>query len=245
MSVIPENLLLSSLNAANRDLLLAHSTAVELPLRSPLYEAERTPKFAYFMTSGIASVVTTMAEGGTAEVVVIGREGLVGSLHLLGTAPVQTRCFMQLAGTALRIPLSDLREVFRTSEEIRDRILEFVQQQTSCISQIAGCNRLHGAEERLARWLLMVHDRMDSDVLNLTQEFLAEMLGAQRTTVTMVAGMLQESGLIEYRRGHVKIKSRENLEAAACDCYQIAKRLLASLYSRNGLGPVAIRTKLS
>jgi CRP-like cAMP-binding protein len=235
MPSTPENLLLSSLNAANRDLLLAHLTAVELPLRSPLYEAERTPKFAYFMTSGIASVVTTMAEGGTAEVVVIGREGLVGSLHLLGTAPVQTRCFMQLTGTGLRIPLSDLQEAFRTSEEIRDRILEFVQQQTSCISQIAGCNRLHGAEERLARWLLMVHDRMDSDVLNLTQEFLAEMLGAQRTTVTMVAGVLQESGLIEYRRGHVRIKSRERLEEAACDCYQVAKRLYAGLYNKNGL----------
>jgi CRP-like cAMP-binding protein len=232
----PENLLLSSLSTASRDLLFAHSTAIELPLRSTLYEAERTPKFAYFMRSGIASVVTTMVEGGTAEVVVIGREGLVGSLHLLGTAAVQTRCFMQLTGAALRIPLSDLREVFRTSEEIRDRILEFVQQQTLCISQIAGCNRLHGAEERLARWLLMVHDRMDSDVLNLTQEFLAEMLGAQRTTVTMVAGVLQESGLIEYRRGHVRIKNRESLEAAACDCYQVTKRLYAGLYNNNGLG---------
>jgi CRP-like cAMP-binding protein len=235
MPLTTENLLLSSLDAANRDLLLAQSTAVELPLRSSLYEAEQTPKFAYFMTSGIASVVTTMAEGGSAEVVVIGREGLVGSLHLLGTAPVQTRCFIQLTGTAVKIPLSDLREAFRSSEQIRDRILEFVQQQTLCISQIAGCNRLHGAEERLARWLLMVHDRTDSDVLNLTQEFLAEMLGAQRTTVTMVAGVLQESGLIEYRRGHVKIKSRERLEEAACDCYQVAKRLYIGLYAKNGV----------
>ncbi len=238
MQTTPENLLLSSLTAANRDLLLAHSTAVDLPIRTALYEAERTPKFAYFMTSGIASVVTTMAEGGTAEVVVIGKEGLVGSLHLLGAAPVPTRCFMQLSGSALRIPLSDLREAFRTSEEIRDKVLEFVQQQALCISQIAGCNRLHGAEERLARWLLMVHDRIDSDILNLTQEFLAEMLGAQRTTVTMVAGVLQQSGLIEYRRGHVRIKSHEKLEEAACDCYQVTKRLYVGLYSKNGLGPV-------
>jgi CRP-like cAMP-binding protein len=232
MPSAPENLFLSSISEANRDSLLANSTPVELPLRTALYEAEQTPKFAYFMTSGIASVVTTMAEGGTAEVVIIGREGLVGSIHLLGTAPVQTRCFMQLTGSALRIPLSDLREAFRSSEEIRDRILEFVQFQTSCISQIAGCNRLHGAEERLARWLLMVHDRIDSDILNLTQEFLAVMLGAQRTTVTVVAGALQESGLIEYRRGHVKIKNRESLEEAACDCYQVTKRLYAGLYKQ-------------
>jgi|SRR5271170_4407186 len=226
----PENLLLSSLRPEQRKLLLARVSEVDLPLRTALYEAEETPKYAYFMTSGLASVVTTMNEGGTAEVGVIGNEGLVGSMHLLGPAPVPTRCFMQLKGTALRIALPDLREAFRSSEEIRGRILEFVQEQTLCLSQIAGCNRLHEAEARLARWLLMVHDRIDSDVLNLTQEFLAEMLGAQRTTVTLVAGILQESGLIEYRRGHVRIVNRENLEQAACDCYQVTKRLYKGLY---------------
>src|SRR5277367_1284609 len=237
MSSTPVNLLLNSLSPESRDLLVSRSSAVELPLRTPLYEADRTPKFAYFLTSGIASVVMTMVEGGTAEVVVIGNEGPVGSMHILGTAPVQTRCFMQLEGSALRVPLAVLRESFRSSEEIRDRILEFVQHQTLCISQIAGCNRLHGAEERLARWLLMVHDRIASDTLHLTQEFLAEMLGAQRTTVTLVAGILQESGLIEYRRGHVKILNRENLEHVACDCYQVTKRLYAGLYKRrNGVG---------
>jgi CRP-like cAMP-binding protein len=140
---------------------------------------------------------------------------------------------MQLDGTALRIPLSALLEAFRSSEEIRDRILEVVQQQALSVSQIAGCNRLHGAEERLARWLLMVQDRIESDVLDLTQEFLAEMLGAQRTTVTMVAGALQESGLIEYRRGHVRIVNRPLLEEAACDCYQVVRRLHQNLYSAN------------
>jgi len=246
MSSTPVNLLLNSLSPESRDLLVSRSSAVELPLRTPLYEADRTPKFAYFLTSGIASVVMTMVEGGTAEVVVIGNEGLVGSMHILGTASVQTRCFMQLEGSALRVPLAVLRESFRSSEEIRDRILEFVQHQTLCISQIAGCNRLHGAEERLARWLLMVHDRIASDTLHLTQEFLAEMLGAQRTTVTLVAGILQESGLIEYRRGHVKILNRENLEHVACDCYQVTKRLYHGLYrgsrevqriSADGRGP--------
>jgi len=232
-----KNLFLSSLHPEQRDLLLAHTSEVDLPLRTTLYEAEEDPKYAYFITSGLASVVMTMSEGGTAEVGVIGNEGVVGSTHLLGAAPVQTRCFMQLKGSALRIALPELREAFRSSEEIRDRILEFVQEQTLDVSQIAGCNRLHGAEERLARWLLMVSDRVQADTMDLTQEFLAEMLGAQRTTVTLVAGILQESGLIEYRRGHVRIVNRENLEHAACDCYQVTKRLYAGLYKRrNGVG---------
>jgi CRP-like cAMP-binding protein len=108
--------------------------------------------------------------------------------------------------------------------------LEFVQEQTLSVSQIAGCNRLHEAEARLARWLLMAQDRTRSDVLNFTQEFLAMMLGAQRTTVTLVAGDLQRSGLIEYRRGRVKILNRKSLEEAACDCYKVIKNLYNNLY---------------
>jgi CRP-like cAMP-binding protein len=124
-----------------------------------------------------------------------------------------------------------LRQAFRSSEEIRDRILEFVQEQTFSLGQIAGCHRLHRAEERLARWLLMAQDRVQSDYLYFTQEFLAMMLGARRTTVTVVAGALQESGLIEYRRGHVKILNRENLAAAACECYQVISELYKNLYA--------------
>ncbi len=139
---------------------------------------------------------------------------------------------MQLDGTALRIPLQELRKVFRSSEEVRSRILEFVQEQALSVSQVAGCNRLHEAEARLARWLLMARDRTQSDLLHFTQEFLAMMLGAQRTTVTMVAGGLQRSGLIEYHRGQVKILDRQNLEDAACDCYQITKNLYQNLYKK-------------
>lgn len=236
------NLLLTSLSQASSDLLLAQCTPIELPIRVLLYEADQAPKFAYFVTSGIASVVASMEQGETAEVGVIGREGVVGVMHLLGDALVPTRCFMQLPGSALRMPLAALREVFRSSEEIRERILEFVQHQALCVSQIAGCNRLHGAEERLARWLLMVSDRTGSDLMELTQEFLAEMLGAQRTTVTMIAGTLQHSGLIEYRRGRVRIVDRASLEQAACDCYGVTKRLYLNLYKsrQDGAAPSAM-----
>ncbi len=233
MSLSLSNLFLSSLSAQNCELLLSHSTSLVLPLGTVLYEAETIPSYAYFLTSGIASVVTTLVEGGTAEVGIIGHEGVVGSLHLLGPGRVPTRCFMQLAGTAIRIPLPELQKAFQSSEEIRGRMLEFVQEQALTLSQVAGCNRLHGAEERLARWLLTVQDRIESDVLKLTQEFLAQMLGAQRTTVTMAAGALQRSGLIEYRHGQVKIMDRDKLEMAACDCYQVTKHLFAGLYTRS------------
>jgi CRP-like cAMP-binding protein len=225
------NLFLESLSPESRNALLRLCVEVDLPLRKPLYEPGDTPQYAYFMTSGIASVVAIMEDGGMAEVGLIGREGVVGSFQLLGPAKVSTRCFIQLEATALRIRFTDLVHVFRTNQEIRDRVLEFVQEQAVSLGQLAGCNRLHGNEERLARWLLMAQDRTHSDTLNFTQEFLAMMLGARRTTVTLIAGGLQRQGLIRYQRGKVKILDRANLEAAACDCYKIAKELYASLYS--------------
>jgi CRP-like cAMP-binding protein len=163
----------------------------------------------------------------------IGFEGLVGAFELLGPAPVSTECIMQGAGRAIRLPFAELRNAFEERREIRARILECVQQQALSQSQIAGCHRLHEAEERLARWLLTAQDHTDSDVLILTQEFLAEMLGSRRTTITVVAGGLQRRGLIEYSRGRVKILNREGLESVACACYPIVKALHRNLYSRS------------
>jgi CRP-like cAMP-binding protein len=200
-----DNFLLASLTPESRKLIVSRSIPVVLPLREILYEANDTPEYAYFVTSGLASVVTSMLDGATAEISFIGREGLVGAFHLIGPAEVPTNCFMQMAGSALRIPITDLKEIFDTSEEVRERILETVQEQALTIGQISTCNRLHESQERLARWLLMARDRTQSDELNITQEFLAEMLGARRTTVTMVAGAMQRSGYIEYRRGKVRI----------------------------------------
>jgi CRP-like cAMP-binding protein len=225
------NLLLNSLSAKSRDRLLAHTTAIPLPLRAVLYEPEEQPRYGYFLTSGVASVVATVEEGGSAEVGMIGSEGIVGSLQLLGPAAVPTQCFMQAEGTALRIPFTELRKAFHESGEIHERILEFVQSQALSASQISGCHRLHGAEERLARWLLMVRDRIKSDALGLTQEFLGQMLGARRTTVTLVAGALQQSGIIEYSRGHVHVLNPESLESAACSCYPILRDLARNLYT--------------
>jgi CRP-like cAMP-binding protein len=227
----PNNLFLESLSRESRSSLLRLCVEVDLPLRKSLYEPGIVPQYAYFMTSGIASVVAMMENGGMAEVGLIGREGVVGSFHLLGPAKVSTSCFIQLEATALRIRFADFSNIFRANEEIRDRVLEFVQEQAVSLSQLAGCNRLHDNEERLARWLLTAQDRTTTDTLHFTQEFLAMMLGARRTTVTLIAGVLQRQGLIKYRRGRVKILDRAELEAASCDCYQITKELYASLYS--------------
>jgi CRP-like cAMP-binding protein len=227
-----QNLLLASLNDTNRDLLLRQCVEMPLPLRTSLHQADEVPEFAYFMTSGFASVVATSSDGDTAEVGVIGREGLVGGFHLLGPAKAPTECFIQLDGAGLRISMAHLRQAFRSSPEINARILEFVQSQGLTLGQIAGCHRFHEAEERLARWLLMAQDRAQSDVLHLTQEFLGMMLGARRTTVTMIAGAMQRSGLIEYNRGTVRIPDRAKLVEAACDCYPVVKELYDGLYQR-------------
>lgn len=233
MSTEGANRLLKSLSPQSRNRLLSHATMVPLPLKTVLYEPEEQPRYGYFLTSGVASVVASVEEGGTAEVGMIGPEGVAGGVQLLGPAPVPTQCFMQAEGAAVRIPFIELRKAYRESDEIRERILEYVQTQALGASQISGCHRLHDAEARLARWLLMVRDRIQSDSLGLTQEFLAQMLGSRRTTVTLVAGTLQKGGLIEYTRGRVHIVNAENLEKAACSCYPILRDLARNLYTHS------------
>ena len=225
-----DNLLLNSLSGGCLESLLVHAQSVDLPLGAVLHEPGLVPRYAFFLTSGLALVMTSMAEGHTVEVGIIGCQGVVGGLDLLGPGLASTQCFMQIPGSALRIPLSELRVIFLASAEIRGRVLEFVQVQAMTLSQIAGCHRLHGAEQRLARWLLMVHDRVETDSLGLTQEFLAQMLGSQRTTMTKAAATLQRRGLILYSRGHIRILDKPGLELATCDCYAITRQLLQRLY---------------
>jgi CRP-like cAMP-binding protein len=128
--------------------------------------------------------------------------------------------------------MAELRSAFRESEEIQRRILELVQTEAMVLGQVAGCHRLHTSEERLSRWLLMAQDQTQTELLEFTQEFLANMLGARRATVTVVAGALQTAGLIEYHRGHVKVLNRKRLEEAACDCYHVIKALRSGLYRK-------------
>jgi CRP-like cAMP-binding protein len=203
---------------------------MDLPNRTQLYEQGEAPAHVYFLCTGIASLEVAMAEGGSAEVGLTGHEGLVGAMQLLGSTPTPSQACILVGATALRVRLDDLRGLFITSEELRGRILEFVQEQNVALEQVAACNKLHDAEQRLARWLLMCLDRSGQETMTLTQEFMAHMLGTRRTTVTLVAGSLQGRGMISYRRGKVTILSPSELEKAACPCYRICRNALRSLY---------------
>lgn len=227
----PKNHFLSSLSAASRELIVSRSTPVSLPQKMRLVRPGQRPISAYFITSGVASIVAEMPDGTSAEVGMVGRDGVVNSIHLLGPAASSTHCFVQMEGTALQIGMAELRSLFDNTEEIRNGLFKVLQKDAMILSQVAGCNRLHSAEERLARWLLTAQDYVQSDELKLTQTLLADMLGARRATVTLIAESLQRSGLIEYQRGHVKILDRELLVEASCDCYRVIRELRGDLYN--------------
>jgi CRP-like cAMP-binding protein len=220
----PSNLIVNNLPPALSQF-RAKLKPVSLPLGTPIYEPYQVPKFAHFLTSGIASVVTSMKDGGVVETGVWASEGLAECMHLGDAGRVPTRCFMQIAGTALRLPFADLVKETERLLPLREGIQKSIRTQALILGQLVACNRLHEVEERLARWLLMLQDRIQEEVLLVTQEFLAEMLGSRRTTVTMGAGALQRIGLIEYQRGRVHILDRERLEGAACECYPVIREL--------------------
>ena len=229
MGQVHSNTLLATLPQELRCILLPILEPIALPIATVLYEPEKAPYYVHFLTSGLASIVTYMQEGEAVEVGIVGLEGFPESLHLLGPGLLQTKCFMQIAGTGLRIKFRDFEQLFKREEALRSAVLRFVQYQSLVLGQIAACNRIHEVEERLARWLLMVSDRTGESELALTHEFVSEMLGTRRPTVTQVAGTLKRGGLIEYSPGLIRILDREGLEKAACECYRVASDALQRL----------------
>lgn len=226
------NLLLDALSPKQRTFIQSRARLVTLGAKEALYEPDETPKFAHFLTTGIASIVGVMSSGANAEVGIWGKEGMAECFHLLGTAHIPTRCFMQVEGAALRVPFRDIQTEFRENDEFRECVLQSVQSQGAIFQQLAACNRLHEAEERLARWFLMVRDRLESDTFYLTQEFLAVMLGSRRTTVTAAAGALQRKGLIRYSRGRIYLVDPAGLEKEACECYPTVREIHQNFYNR-------------
>lgn len=234
---MPNNRLLDALTPASGAQLIAQAKLVDLPQGTLLSKADEAIHYAYLLTEGVASYVVGARDGGSAEIGMNGTEALIGAPALLGVYAPVANCLMQVNGAGYRIPISDLRRTFGESPEIRHLALQSVQQQMLTLSQIAGCNRLHQASERLARWLLTAADRLETDTVSLTQETLSQMLGTRRTTVALVAGALQRTGLIRYRRARVKIVDRPGLIEAACDCYNITKRLVDDLYANPFANP--------
>ena len=226
-----QNLLLNALSAELKSSLLARLEPVELPIGTVLTHPGQVPASAHFITSGFVSVVTFMTDGTGAEVGVVGNEGIVEAINLLGPAAAPATAFIQSHTTALRMPFAELQQLFLQHRSLARRIMECAQSQGFILCQIAACHGLHEIEERLARWLLTVRDRLASDRFELTQEFLAEILGARRTSVTLAAGVLRRAGLIEYSRGRIQVLDRKGLEAAACECYPIVRDLVSHLYA--------------
>lgn len=202
-----------------------------MPVGSVLFHAGEEARYVHLMTAGIASMVTTMSGGDGVEVGLISREGFPEHLLLLGPQKSASECFMQVDGTAMRMSFKRFHEEFQRNEALRALILEYTQYEALALAQLAACNRLHEVEDRMARWLLMVQDRMGEPVIRLTQEFLGDMLGTRRSSVTLVAGSLQRAGLIEYTRGSVTILDRAGLEQTTCECYGIMQKRFNALYA--------------
>lgn len=226
------NLLLESLPEANRKRLRKLMEPVGLPRKAEIFKSCEHPRHAYFLTSGLVSVVLDMTDGADMEIAVSGVDGVTTWLHLLGPLPVQAHAFVQLEGTALRMPMADLRREFESDPELRTAILTYAQHQELVSQQLTACNRKHSVEQRLARWLLMVQDRCGRDTLPLTQEFLAEMLGSRRTSVGTAVGQLVDRKLIEAQRGNIHILNTAALRRQACECSNIVDSLFRKMLQK-------------
>ncbi len=218
------NEILLDLPPNESDTLLPKLEFVRLKLHQVLHEAGETLKSGYFCNTGMFSVLTVTPDGKHVEVGLIGKEGFAGVPLIAGFRTSHTRAVVQAEGTAFRVDASIFRAALRQCPRLERKLQRHSQLMAMQVEQVATCNRLHGVDERLARWLLMTADRVGSDTLPLTQEFLAQMLGSTRSTVTISAGILQKAGLIAYTRGNVNILDRGSLEAAACDCYGSLQR---------------------
>ncbi|HEV2705930.1 MAG TPA: Crp/Fnr family transcriptional regulator [Pyrinomonadaceae bacterium] len=220
----PGNHLLSALPREESARLSRHLELVRLVPGKILYNAGDVVRHAYFPRAGMVCLLSATESGRTIEVAMIGDEGMVGVPIILRSVSAPYHVMVQLAGDALRIRGGTLREEFDRGGRLQDLLLRYMHTLLVQIAQSAACNGFHTVEERLCRWLLVCRDRVQSDTIPLTQEFLAHMLGVPRTTVTMVARAVQKKGLIGYSRGKVTILDRRRLEAASCECYKLVHK---------------------
>ncbi|HEY4216230.1 MAG TPA: Crp/Fnr family transcriptional regulator [Gemmatimonadaceae bacterium] len=213
------NWLLAALPDSTYRRISAASETVSLDHKEVLFEADAPIDYAHFPQSGCLSMITVMDDGTCVEVGTIGFEGMsdVALVHQVDNVP--TKCIVQVEGEAKRVPRAIFLAEMESSPELSSVMHRYAQVWTDQVGRAGACNAVHSIEERCARWLAMTHDRTDSDVLPLTQDFLAIMLGVRRASVTLAASTLQKAGLIDYTRGKITVRDREGLVAAACDCY--------------------------
>jgi CRP-like cAMP-binding protein len=226
------NLILASLPESKYQRISVHLEPVELSFGKVLYEIDDPIDYVYFPSLSIISLIQSTAVGQSIEVGLLGKEGMLGLPVLSGVTPSPYRAIIQGAGEAMRMKATHLQAEFREGGALQQKLLSYMHALMMQISRTAVCNRVHQIEGRLARWLLMMADRMQSNHLQLTHEFIADMLGAGRVGVTLAAGALQKAGMIEYSRGKVTILNREGLELVACECYELVK----AEFNQVGLG---------
>jgi CRP-like cAMP-binding protein len=217
------NRIVECLPEADRARLGVRLEPVRLELTQVLYEANRPIDRVYFPLTAVASLLTVMEDGAVVEVGTVGNEGMVGLPVFLGSGSIPGRAVSQIPGDALSMPAAAFREEANAGGALQRLLQRYTQGLFNMIAQGAACNRLHPMEERCARWLLMTHDRVEADEIPLTHEFLSQMLGVRRATVTVALGMLQKAGLIRSQRGRVAVLDRPGLEAASCECYRIVR----------------------
>jgi CRP-like cAMP-binding protein len=235
----PRNLMLAQLPDAEYEALAKFLVPVDLPLGQKLSDPNQPIEYVYFLNTGLISTDAITEKGETVEVGLIGREGFAGLPALLDQPQMSHLVVMQGIGEGFRIRSSIVREQFLRGGMFQQLVHSFAYLQLVQTTQSVLCNRLHSVDERLARWLLSSADRMESESLNLTQEFLAQMLGAQRSTVTVAAGNMQRDGLIGYSRGKIQILDREKLVAATCECYGIVRSSYERILQKNAASSYA------
>jgi CRP-like cAMP-binding protein len=222
-SSYPENRLLAALPKADIERISRHMETLHLEMKHMAYEPNKPIEYAYFPLTGVASLVTVMEDGSGVEVATVGNEGMVGLPLFLGVDQTAGHAFTQVPGDSIRIKADIFKKEIRRSGQLAKMMQLYTQALMVQISQGMACNGIHSLRQRCARWLLMTHDRVTSDSFPLSQEFLAQMLGVRRPAVSKVASGFQAEGIIRYSRGVIQFVNREELEAIACECYQVVQ----------------------
>jgi CRP-like cAMP-binding protein len=226
------NAILLSIPEQEFDAIRPHLQFVCLPQRLRLQEANRKLEEAYFLNTGMVSLVFTTQKGESVEVGVVGNEGFTPIPVAAGLRRSPHRAVMQIGGEGFKINVSELATVLESSPALQSRLNRYAAVHGLQVAQTAGCNRLHDIEQRLARWLLLAQDRVGSGLLRITHDFLAMMLGTDRPSVSLAAGGLQRRRIIEYSRGSIRILNRKKLEGSACECYGVIRQFNGELTLR-------------
>jgi CRP-like cAMP-binding protein len=219
-----QNHLLAALSANVLQRWFPNLEPVEMPLGGVLYEAGETSRYVYFPTNSIVSLLYLMENGASAEIAVVGNEGMVGISLFMGGGSTSSRALVQSGGTGFRMAAEKFKKEFNRSSAVLHLLLRYTQALITQMAQTAVCNRHHSLDQQLCRWLLLSLDRLQSDKLVMTQKLIADMLGVRREGVTQAALHLQEAGLIRYVRGHITVLDRKELEKRSCECYAVVKK---------------------